>query len=78
MKRQLSTTIYGLKFAMEKNDFERLKSSSGKKRNDFVANPIVYCDKLGKDAITVMYCKLDRIQGCMILLHVAYNIFLFS
>ena len=41
MKRQLSNTIYGLKFAMEKNDFERLKSSSGKKRNDFVANPIV-------------------------------------
>ena len=40
MKRQLSNTIYGLKFAMEKNDFERLKSSSGKKRNDFVANPI--------------------------------------
>ena len=24
MKRQLSNTIYGLKFAMEKNDFERL------------------------------------------------------
>ena len=42
MKRQLSNTIYGLKFAMEKNDFERLKSSSGKKRNDFVANPIQY------------------------------------
>ena len=40
MKRQLSNTIYGLKFAMEKNDFERLKSSSGKNRNDFVANPI--------------------------------------
>ena len=40
MKRQLSNTIYGLKFAVEKNDFERLKSSSGKKRNDFVANPI--------------------------------------
>ena len=37
----MSYTIYGLKFAMEKNDFERLKSSSGKKRNDFVANPIV-------------------------------------
>ena len=34
MKRQLSNTIYGLKFAMEKNDFERLKSSSGKKLND--------------------------------------------
>ena len=41
MKRQLSNTIYGLKFAMEKNDFERLKSSSGKKRNVFVANPII-------------------------------------
>ena len=26
---------------MEKNDFERLKSSSGKKRNAFVANPII-------------------------------------
>ena len=41
MKRQLSNTIYGLKFVMEKNDFERLKSSSGKKRNDFVANPYI-------------------------------------
>ena len=40
MKRQLSNTIYGLKFAIEKNDFERLKSSSEKKRNYFVANPI--------------------------------------
>ena len=40
MKRRLSNTICGLKFAMEKNDFKRLKSSSGKKRNDFVANPI--------------------------------------
>ena len=40
MKRQLSDTICGLKFAMEKNDFEQLKASSGKKRNDFVANPI--------------------------------------
>ena len=39
MKLQLSNTIYGLKFAMEKNDFERLKSSSEKKRNDFVADP---------------------------------------
>ena len=36
----MSDTIYGLKFATENNDFERLKSSSGKKRNDFVANPI--------------------------------------
>ena len=43
MERQLSNTIYGLKFAMEKNDFEGLKSSGGKKQNDFVANPIVYC-----------------------------------
>ena len=41
MKRQLSNIIYSLKFAMEKNDFERLESSSGKKRNDFFANPIV-------------------------------------
>ena len=40
MKRQMSNAIYVLKFAMEKNDFERLKSSSGKKRNNFVANPI--------------------------------------
>ena len=40
MKRHLSNTIYGLKFAIEKIDFERLKSSSGKKRNDFIANPI--------------------------------------
>ena len=39
MKRQLSYTIYGVKFAMEKKNFERLKLSSGKKRNDFVANP---------------------------------------
>ena len=44
MKRQLSNTTYGLKFAMEKNDFERLKLSSGKKRNDFVANPIINSD----------------------------------
>ena len=43
MKRQLSNTIYGLKFAVKKNDFERLKSSIGKKRNDFVANPIFSC-----------------------------------
>ena len=40
MKRQLSNTIYDLNIAMEKNDFERLKLSTGKKRNDFVANPI--------------------------------------
>ena len=40
MKRQLSNTIYGLKFAIGKNDFERLKSSSEKKRNDFIDNPI--------------------------------------
>ena len=40
MKRQLSKTICGLKFIMEKNNFEGLKSSSGKKRNDFVAKPI--------------------------------------
>ena len=31
MKRQLSNTIYDLKFAIEKNDFERIKSSSGKR-----------------------------------------------
>ena len=42
MKRQLLNTIYGLKFAMDKNDFERLKLSSGKKLNDFVPNPIEY------------------------------------
>ena len=40
MKRQLSNTIYGLKFAMEKNDFQRLKSPSRKKQNDLVADPI--------------------------------------
>ena len=40
MKRQLSNTIYGLKVAIEKNDFERLNSSVGKKRNNFFANPI--------------------------------------
>ena len=34
MKFQLSNTIYSLKFAMEKNDFERLESSNGKKRNE--------------------------------------------
>ena len=45
MKHQMSNTIYGLKFPMEKNDFKRLKSSSGKKRNDFVANPIVITSK---------------------------------
>ena len=36
----MSNTIYGLKFGMEKNDFERLMSSSGKERNDFVVNSI--------------------------------------
>ena len=45
MKRQLSNTMYGLNFAMEKNDFVRLKSSSGKKRNEFVANPILFITK---------------------------------
>ena len=48
MKCQLSNTIYGLKFAMEKNDFERLKSSNGKKRNYFFANPILFFDSFGK------------------------------
>ena len=46
MKRQLLNTIYGLKFEMEKNDFERLKSSNRKKRNKFVANPIHKCARL--------------------------------
>ena len=46
MKCLLSNTIYGLKFSMEKNDFERLKPSSGKKRNDFVANPIYLLVKI--------------------------------
>ena len=41
MKRQLSNTIYGLKFTIEKNNFERLKSSTEKKQNDFVANPVI-------------------------------------
>ena len=54
MEHQLSNTIYGLKFAMAKNDFERPKSSGGKKRNDFVANPIeipflyIYINNPGK------------------------------
>ena len=48
MKHQLSDTIYCLKFAMEKKDFERLKSSSHKKRNDFVANPIFTIVKLNR------------------------------
>ena len=46
MKRQLSNTIYGLKFPMEKNDFERPKLSSEIKRNDFVADPIDYLQDL--------------------------------
>ena len=45
MKRQLSNTIYGLKIAIDKNDFERMKSSSGKKRNYIVANLIVQLEK---------------------------------
>ena len=32
--------VSSLKFAMKKNDFERLKSSRGKTRNGFVANTI--------------------------------------
>ena len=32
MKRQLSNTMYGLKFAVEKKGFDRPKSSSGKER----------------------------------------------
>ena len=35
MERKLTNAIYGLKFAMEKNGSERLKSSSGTKRNYF-------------------------------------------
>ena len=49
MKRPLSNTIYGLKYAMEENDFERLKSSSGKKRKDFVVKPILFC-------LWILYC----------------------
>ena len=49
MKHWLSNTIYDLKFAIEKNDFERLKSSSGKKRNDFVAKPIACSDRIACD-----------------------------
>ena len=68
MKRQLSNTIYSLKFAMEKKDFERLKSSNGKKRNDFVANPIKYlywalplfCRKI-KNLVGQGYFKLATI-----------------
>ena len=40
MKLQLSNTIYDLKFEMEKNDFKLLNSFNGKKRDDFVTNPI--------------------------------------
>ena len=40
MEHQLSNTMYDLEFAMEEDDFERLKSSSIKKRNDFVADPM--------------------------------------
>ena len=47
MKLQLSNTIYGLKFAMEKNDFEQLKSSSGRRRNDFVPNLIQENNQIG-------------------------------
>ena len=53
MKRQLSNTIYGLKFAMEKSDFERLKSSSGKKQNYFVANPIYSRSPLEKNQMSI-------------------------
>ena len=58
MKRQLSNTIYGLKFALEKNDFERLKSSRGKKRNDFVANPIFKEWKIIKYILLSNYIKV--------------------
>ena len=54
MKRQLSNTIYGLKFAMDKNDFERLKSSSGKKRND--------CCQLNSLRILFKFAVFDYIK----------------
>ena len=41
MKRQLSNTIYGLKFAMEKIDFERLKLSIAEK-SDMTLLPTQY------------------------------------
>ena len=59
MKRQLSNTIYGLKFAMEMNDFKWLKSSSGKKRNDFVANPI---EKVKKKIFKFRVYQIEEVQ----------------
>ena len=72
MKRQLSNTIYGLKFAMEKNVFERLQSSSGTKRNDFVANPIF--PKVS--AKKMYYCRtiLEVIVNIISLMTWIYNI----
>ena len=61
MKRQLSNTIYGLNFAMEKNDFERLKSSRGKKRNDFVINPTEYQLRLNNAKYYNTKVRLDRL-----------------
>ena len=63
MKRQLSNIICGLKFARGKNNFERIKSFSGKKRNDFVANPII------ADCID----KIDPNYNCQ--LHTLFYIF---
>ena len=59
MKRQLSNTIYGLKFAMEKNDFERLKPSSRKKQNNFVANTIYFKKLFISDYIVYLKQKYD-------------------
>ena len=71
MKRQLSNTIYGLEFAMEKNDFERLKSSSGKKRNDFVANPIDIIDV----SINIRSFNCTKIGSSQIYLNFMLSIF---
>ena len=62
MKCQLSNTTYGLEFSMEKNDFERLKSFSGKKRNDFVANPIYQNQSLIAHTLhQALYSLISRI-----------------
>ena len=61
MKRQLSNTIHGLKFAMEKNDFERLNSSSGKKRNN-----ILYFFPFGEYFWNLKTCLLILITSSLV------------
>ena len=80
MKRQLSNTIYGLKFAIEKNDFERLKSSSEKKWNDFVANPIIFDLRMDFENIYISndieYRHIKNINLWRIILQIIQEIFL--